>query len=68
MRILNSELKNKTINYDELLKYGFIQENGIYFYKTKIYDDWITIKLDDSVKTETIFELIDNSYNLSLEK
>lgn len=25
MRILDSELKNKTINYDELLKYGFIQ-------------------------------------------
>ena len=30
MRILENELKNKTINYDELLKYGFIQENGIY--------------------------------------
>lgn len=26
---------------------------------------WITIKLDDSVKTEEIFRLIDNSYNLS---
>ena len=31
-------------------------------------DNWITIKLDNSVKTEIIFELIDNSYNLSLEK
>ena len=31
-------------------------------------DNWITIKLDNSVKTEKIFDLIDNSYNLSLEK
>lgn len=31
-------------------------------------DSWITIKLDNSVKTEDIFELIDNSYSLSLEK
>lgn len=28
---------------------------------------WITIKLDNSIKTRTIKELIDNSYNLSLE-
>lgn len=31
-------------------------------------NSWITIKLDDSVEIERIFELIDNSYNLSLEK
>lgn len=31
-------------------------------------DSWITIKLDNSIKTKIIFELIDNSYNLSLEK
>ncbi len=29
---------------------------------------WITIKLDNSVKTEEIHKLIDNSYKLSLEK
>lgn len=29
-------------------------------------DSWITIKLDNSVDTETILELIDNSYKLSL--
>ena len=29
-------------------------------------NSWITLKLDGSVKTEKIFELIDNSYNLSL--
>lgn len=31
-------------------------------------DNWITIKLDESVETEKIFELIDNSYNISLMK
>ena len=31
-------------------------------------NNWITIKLDNSVKTKKIFELIDNSYNLSLKK
>lgn len=31
-------------------------------------DNWITIKLDGSVKTEKIIELIDNSYKISLEK
>lgn len=27
---------------------------------------WITIKLDDSIDTETILDLVDNSYNLSI--
>ena len=31
-------------------------------------NSWITIKLDGSIKIEKIFELIDNSYKLSLEK
>ena len=31
-------------------------------------NNWITIKLDNSVETKKIFELIDNSYNLSLKK
>lgn len=31
-------------------------------------DNWITIKLDGSVNTKKICELIDNSYKLSLEK
>lgn len=29
---------------------------------------WITIKLDDTLKIEKIFELIDNSYQLNMEK
>lgn len=31
-------------------------------------NNWITIKLDNSIETKKIFELIDNSYNLSLKK
>ena len=39
MRVIENELNNKTINSDKLLKYGFIQKNGIYLYKTKIYNE-----------------------------
>lgn len=39
MRVLENELKNKKIDYEKLLEYGFIQENGTYLYKTKIYND-----------------------------
>lgn len=45
MRILESELKNKTIKYDELLKYGFIKKNELYLYKTKIYGGQFEIKV-----------------------
>ena len=31
-------------------------------------ENWITIKLDESMNIKEIFKLIDNSYNLSLEK
>lgn len=31
-------------------------------------DNWITVKLDNSVQIEKIFELIDNSYKLSLAR
>src|SRR5699024_443842 len=37
-----------------------------YYHMNK--NNWITIKRDNSVETKKIFELIDNSYNLSLKK
>lgn len=60
MRILENELKNKTINYDELLKYGFIQENGIYLYKTKIYDEQFEIKVtvENNKMTSELYDLL----------
>lgn len=60
MRFLNNELKNKTIIYDELLKYGFIQENGIYFYKTKIYNEQfeMIVTIEDNKMTSRLFDLV----------
>ncbi len=59
MRILENELKNKVINYDELLKYGFIQENGIYLYKTKIYDKQfeMSVTVENNKMTSKLFDL-----------
>lgn len=39
MRNLKNELKNKTINYEKLLEYGFIKEDKKYIYKTKICNE-----------------------------
>ncbi len=36
MRNLESKLKNRKINYEKLLKYGFQKENEKYIYKAKI--------------------------------
>lgn len=60
MRILNSELENKTINYNELLKYGFIKENGIYLYKTKIYGEQfeMIVTIENNKMTSKLFDLI----------
>lgn len=59
MRTLENELKNKAINYDELLKYGFIQENGIYLYKTKIYDGQfeMIVTIENNKMTSKLLDL-----------
>ena len=36
MRNLDSKLKNRKVNYEQLLKYGFKKENDKYIYKIKI--------------------------------
>lgn len=67
MRILETELKNKAIKYDELLKYGFIQENGIYLYKTKIYDGQfeMIVTIENHKMTSKLFDLVnDDEYIL----
>ena len=60
MRILNSELKNKTINFNELSKYGFIKENGIYLYKTKIHGEQfeMIVTIENNKMTSKLFDLI----------
>ena len=59
MRTLENELKNKEINYDELIKYGFIQENEIYLYKTKIYDKQfeMSVTVENNKMTSKLFDL-----------
>lgn len=39
MRNLNNKLENRKVNYNELIKYGFIKENNRYIYKTKIQNN-----------------------------
>ena len=45
MRNLDNELKNKAIDYNKLLKYGFIKENEKYIYKTYICDDQFEVNI-----------------------
>lgn len=75
MRILENELKNKIINHDELLKYGFIQEKEIYLYKTKICDEQFEIIITKcttpnvfkSEQAKKIIKYVKEKYNDDLE-
>lgn len=58
MRNLDNKLKNKAINYDKLLEYGFIEENKKYIYKKNIYDNQFEVNIIIS-NTEKCSKLID---------
>ncbi len=58
MRNLDNELKNKTIDYIKLLKYGFEKEEEKYIYKTNIYDNQFEVNIVIS-DTEKYSKLID---------
>lgn len=58
MRNLYNKLKNRKINYEELLKYGFEKENQKYIYKTKIQNNQFEVKVIISDK-ESYSKLID---------
>ncbi len=45
MRNLDNKLKNRKINYKELLKYGFKKENEKYLYKTKIQNNQFEVNI-----------------------
>ncbi len=45
MRNLKDMLKNKTIDYEKLIKYGFVNDNGIYIYKAKIYHNQFEVNI-----------------------
>lgn len=59
MRILDNELKNRIINNNELIKYGFIQKNEIYSYKTKIYNEQfeMSVIVENNKITSKLFDL-----------
>lgn len=69
MRNLESKLKNRKINYEKLLKYGFKKENKKYIYKIKLQDNQFEIKvvISDEIsyaklidlESETEFILVD---------
>ena len=59
MRILEEELRNKTIDFIELLKYGFTQENEIYSYHRKIYDEQFEMNVTVANNKMTAKLLID---------
>jgi len=62
VRNLDNELKNKTINYNELLNYGFQKENETYIYKTKIYNEQFEMSV--TVKEE---KMISKLFDLANE-
>lgn len=62
MRDLRKILKNKIIDYEKLTKYGFINDNGIYTYKTKIYHNQFEINIFFS-QEEQYSKLIDIENN-----
>lgn len=58
MRSLNSKLKERKIDYEELLKYGFRKENEKYIYKTTIQNNQFEVNVIISDK-ENYAQLID---------
>jgi len=67
--MINKEkLKKFYQNFDKSLgKENFVDNDKIFQGYHMNKNNWITIKLDDSIETQKIFKLIDNSYKLSLE-
>ena len=59
MRKLNNELKNRIIDYDKLIKYGFTNDNNKYFYEENILDDTfkVIIEINNSNITSKLIEI-----------
>ena len=58
MRNLESKLKNRKINYELLVRYGFKKEKDTYIYQTKIQNNQFEIEVVISNK-ESYAKLID---------
>ena len=58
MRNLENDLKNKTIDYNKLIEYGFMKQENQYILKTKIYNEQFEMIVCFS-KEQKISKLID---------
>ena len=59
MRKLDNELKNRKININKLLEYGFIREKEDYIYRTKIHSAQfeMIVEAKDSGITSRLIDL-----------
>ena len=59
MRVLDNELKNKLIDYEKLLEYGFMKKDELFLYKTKIHNDEFEIRVvvENNKITSRLFDL-----------
>ena len=59
MRKLENELKNKSISKDKLIKYGFIEEDTKYTYKSKLQDEQfeIIVEVENDKMTSKVMDL-----------
>lgn len=67
MRKLDNLLKNKIVDYNKAIKYGFIKDKEIYCYKLKICDEQfeIEVTLSDNENTSKVIDLMtDEEYIL----
>lgn len=60
MRVLDNELRNRTINYDKLLEYGFTKDDNVYLYKKKLDDYQFEMKVvvENNKMSSCLFDLI----------
>lgn len=59
MRNLDKDLKNRLINYDKLLKYGFIKQNNKYVFSEKIFNNQfeMIIEISDKIQTAKLIDV-----------
>ena len=61
MRDLKELLKNRKIEYNKLLKYGFILKNDTYIYEKNILNDFkVVIEINKNKQISKVIDLIEN--------
>lgn len=62
MRDLEKYLNNKKIDYNKLIKYGFIKDNNKYIYKIKIQNNEfeVVVEISDNIKVSKIIDIFSN--------